>query len=173
MTRQTLPPALGGRSGPTWSLRSSPPSYAHEQLSSQLAALSTLPISLSASASISPSTPTQPNPAYESALHELSSSQPVSRDVLVDVLRNLSSLSRQASAGSGPQLQLSSVDATLHAEVMGRAVTMVWTEVMEVLIAAALALEEERGWWETSVNSRRGVGIYLIQSERPLCVDFD
>lgn len=60
------------------------------------------------------------------------------------------------------------MDATVQAEVMGRAVTMVWKEVLEVLIGIALELEQERSWWESSVNSRRGVGIYLVQSESNL-----
>ena len=36
---------------------------------------------------------------------------------------------------------------------------------MQNLVDGALKLEEERVWWESCINSRRGVGQYLLQSQ--------
>jgi nuclear-control-of-ATPase protein 2 len=153
------------------------PSYAQEQLSTQLSALSTLPLTSStssisfagsnsaATSSLRQSGTASPyhddrdlDPAYVEALNALSASD-VKKEDLVKVLKMLSEQVSANVAGA------SRADAAVREEVLGRATTMAWKEVMEVLIRAALELEEERGWWESSVNSRRGVGIYLIQCE--------
>jgi hypothetical protein len=52
----------------------------------------------------------------------------------------------------------------LENEVISRAATMVWKEVLDAFVRGALELEEERNWWDSVVNSHRGVVIYLIQS---------
>lgn len=148
-------------------LSQSIPSYAQEQLSTQLASLSTLPItgsSSSSSSSLRQAGTASPyrdelDDTYVEALHKLSSSD-VSKEDLIEVLK---SLAEHAGTSGVSARRVSSADAAVQEEVMGRATTMAWKEVMEVLIQSALELEEERGWWEASVNSRRGVGIYLIQ----------
>lgn len=144
------------------------PSYAQEQLSTQLSALSTLPLTSSspaATSSLRRSGTASPyhdedelDPSYVEALSTLSRAD-VSKDELIKLLKTLSK-SELGTASTGNR-----ADAAMREEVMGRATTIAWKEVMEVLIRAALELEEERGWWESSVNSRRGVGIYLIQCE--------
>jgi hypothetical protein len=133
---------------------SPPPSYAEEQLSSHLSTLSTLPVTLEPSLRAAAAPP----PALQSALHELSSTKAIPREKLVEVLKSLSKESVGAyRADEGIKV--------LENEVISRAATMVWKEVLDAFVRGALELEEERNWWEAVVNSHRGVVIYLIQSE--------
>jgi hypothetical protein len=135
---------------------SAPPSYADEQLRAHLASLSVL--------SIAPSTDFQtadakPTPALESALHELTSSSAPDHDKLVSILKDLGKYKEGVSSYA------SGVDEQVEAEVMCRVVILVWKEVLQALVEGALQLEEERIWWDNSLNGRQGVIIYLIQSE--------
>ena len=82
------------------------------------------------------------------------------RDELIDVLR---SLAQEGSSVSG--FSTDDGNKAIEVEEIGRAVTMVWKEDIQALIDCARELEEERSWWEGSVNSRRQIGIYLVQSE--------
>ncbi len=145
---------------------SSPASYAEEKLSNHLGSLSTLPVRLHSSSTqsyTSQQRPTRAKPAFEAALLELSASRPLTTVKVIDVLRSLTKAKDQALIGE--YVAETDVDKLVEAEVMARAVTMVWKEVMQVLLEGALALEEERSWWESSLSSRRGVGTYLVQSE--------
>lgn len=81
---------------------------------------------------------------------------------IVDVLRSLLK-PRDQGVVAGYAVE-SEVDRLVEAELMARAVTMVWKEVIQALLEGALALEAERSWWDASLSSRRGVGIYLVQS---------
>ncbi|KAK4683942.1 nuclear control of ATPase protein 2, partial [Tremellales sp. Uapishka_1] len=137
--------------------RSQPPSFAEEQLSSRLSSLSTLPIALPSSFSAQ-SQNTKPSPALESALQDLSTLKPVTREKLISVLEALVE-SKDAGAYSA-----NDVDRVVEAEIVTRAVTMIWKEVIKVFVNDALDLEDERTWWGASLNSRRGVGIYLLQT---------
>jgi hypothetical protein len=135
---------------------SAPPSYADEQLRAHLASLSVL--------SIAPSTDFQTadakaTPALESALHELTSSLAPDHDKLVAILKDLGKYKEGVSSYA------SGVDEQVEAEVMCRVVILVWKEVLQALVEGALQLEEERIWWDNSLNGRQGVIIYLIQSE--------
>jgi nuclear-control-of-ATPase protein 2 len=138
-----------------------PPSYAEEQLSFHLATLSTVPVSLSTSTTaLKSSTPPPHN--LQSAAHDLSSSKSIPRDKLVELLKSLAKIEGGiASYGADES------NKALEDEVMSRAVTMVWKEVMEAFVQGALELEEERSWWEAVVNSRRGVMTHLVQSKSP------
>jgi nuclear-control-of-ATPase protein 2 len=141
---------------------SPPPSYASEQLHSHLSALSTLPINLpQKSISASSSAPDKPSSALESALHELSSHKLPSREGLKKILKSLV----DAENGSDGFIVQSEIDRVVEGEVLGRAVTIVWKEVLDELMSAALQLDREREWWDNVLNSRQGVGIYLLQSE--------
>jgi len=141
---------------------SSPASYAEEKLSNHLGSLSTLPVHLPQSSTQSyTSQPSRANPVLEAALHELSASRPLTLQKVADVLRSLAK--PRGGVLSGYVVE-SEVDRLVEAEVMARAVTMVWKEVMQVLLEGALALEEEKSWWDASLSTRRGVGIYLVQS---------
>jgi nuclear-control-of-ATPase protein 2 len=135
---------------------STPPSYADEQLRVHLASLSTLSIAPSGDFSTSDAKAT---PALETALHELTSSTAPDRKKLISVLQDL------AKQRDGVASYASQVDELVEAEVMGRAVVLVWKEVLQALVEGALQLEEERSWWDTSLDGRRGVITYLVQSK--------
>jgi hypothetical protein len=135
---------------------SAPPSYADEQLRAHLASLSTLSIAPSTDFSTADAKPT---PALETALHELTASKAPDHDKLVSVLRDLGKYKEGVSSYA------SQVDDLVEAEVMGRAVILVWKEVLQALVDGAQQLEEERSWWELSLNGRQGVIVYLVQSE--------
>ncbi|WVQ83182.1 hypothetical protein IAT38_005321 [Cryptococcus sp. DSM 104549] len=137
---------------------SSTPTYADEQLSAHLSSLSTLPINLPQSSFTTSSVP--PSPRLQSALQDLSSSRPISKEKLIELLESLAS----DQGGAYSAEARNELDGVLEAEVIGRAVTVVWKEVMQVFVEGALKLEEERAWWDASLSSRRGVGIYLIQT---------
>ena len=149
---------------------SSTANYAEEKLFNHLSALSTLSVSLppsSTPSSSSQSRVSRASPTLDTALHELSASRPLTLEKLADVLQ---SLSKPRNQGLSAEYAVDGdVDKLVEAEVMARAVTMVWKEVMQVLLDGALALEEERSWWDASLNTRRGVGIYLVQSTSVGC----
>ncbi|AFR97473.1 hypothetical protein CNAG_04746 [Cryptococcus neoformans var. grubii H99] len=136
-------------------------SYASEQLQSQLSALSTLPITFPPSTQLHVQQSTTPKPHLQSALSELSSSKPISKERLQQILEDLSSAKEQEGYATE---QLSEIDELVEVEVMGRAVTVLWKEVLDAFIDGALNLERERVWWDSVLNSRRGVSVYLIQT---------
>ncbi|WWC86785.1 uncharacterized protein L201_001664 [Kwoniella dendrophila CBS 6074] len=159
------------------------PSYASEQLASHLSSLSTLPISTPPSdltnASSSSSIHSKPNHKLETALHELSSTKHISRDKLIEVLKLLAKDSNHNNliqngyyldsngryqTGRDTDNNTSEIDEEIEIEILGRAITIVWKEILQDLVQGALKLDEERNWWESSLNSRRGVGIYLLQT---------
>lgn len=135
---------------------SAAPSYAEEQLRSHLSSLSTLSIAPAAQFSTND---VKPSPALESALHDLSASKVPDREKLVQILSGLAKQREGVSAYS------SDIDKLVEAEILGRAVILVWKEVLQVLVEGALQLEEERNWWDLSLTGRRGVLLYLVQSE--------
>lgn len=136
----------------------STPSFADEQLSYHLSSLATQPVTVSAQ---STSSSAGPSPRLQTALHDLSHMRPIKRYKLESILRDLQG-PRPASEGYAIENE---VDRAMEAEVLARAVTMVWKEVLQVLLTGCLKLEEERSWWETSLMNPRGVVIYLVQSE--------
>lgn len=135
---------------------SAAPSYAEEQLKSHLSSLSTL--SIAPAAQFSPNE-AKPSPALEAALHDLSASKTPDHEKLVQILRGLAKQREAVSAYA------TEVDKLVEAEVLGRAVILVWKEVLQALVEGALQLEEERSWWDSSLLGRRGVLVYLVQSE--------
>jgi nuclear-control-of-ATPase protein 2 len=139
---------------------SSPPSYAEEQLVTHLSSLSTLAINLppSSQQSYSASPQQKASPHLQAALSELSSTRPLTRQQVVDVLKTLDNLK------SGEYGVTSEIDRVVEAEILSRAVTIVWKDVLEGLLRDALELEEERSWWESTLGSRGGVVVYLLQS---------
>ena len=139
---------------------SPPPTYAEERLGSQLASLSTLPVNLTTS--LSPHKD-RPSPALESALSELTSSKPPNRQELRKALQSLINADEKSGGASGYVVQ-SEIDRVVESEVIARALTIVWKEVLDELLAAALQLEREKIWWDGVLNSRQGVAIYLLQS---------
>lgn len=141
------------------------PSYADEQLKVQLASLSTLSIAPAAGFNASSTSNAKPAPALEVALRDLASSSIPDHDKLVQVLVDLAKHRESVSSYSNE------VDQLVEAEVLGRAVVLVWKEVLQALVEGALQLEEERLWWDNSLAGRQGVLVYLVQSKCPtLCV---
>ncbi|WWC59570.1 uncharacterized protein I303_102126 [Kwoniella dejecticola CBS 10117] len=143
---------------------SSAPSYASEKLSFHLSSLSTLPITtapseLSASSALPVSAVSKPSQKLESALQELSSTNHVSREKLVEVLQTLSDSHNDLTTAEKSQL-----DEEVEVEILSRSIAIIWKEVLQTFLDSALKLDEERGWWEASLNSRRGVGLYLLQT---------
>lgn len=139
---------------------SSTPSYAAEQLTHHLASISTLPIHLNTTSSAQSSQTDRPSSHLESALSELSSSRPPTRDQLLTILQSLA----KQEEGSRYAVQ-SEMDRVVEGEVLGRAVTVLWKEVLDELLRSALQLEAERTWWDNVLNTRLGIPIYLLQSE--------
>lgn len=146
-------------------LFSSPtPTYATEQLTAQLSSLSTLPVNLTSTSTKSLGSSSdidKPSPVLQSALSELSASKPPGRDNLQRVLETLVKSGKDA----GAYVVQSEMDRVVEGEVLGRAVTVLWKEVIADLMTDALEIEREREWWDSVLNSRSGVGIYLVQSE--------
>jgi nuclear-control-of-ATPase protein 2 len=142
-----------------WLITSPTSTYAEEQLHRQLSALSTLPVNFSSSSTFVSNR--KPSPTLENALHVLGGSTPAKRDELVAVLRALAQEGGSGTRGLSPD----DANGAIEAEVIGRAVTMVWKEVIQSLIESALELEEERSWWDANSNSRRQVATYLLQSK--------
>lgn len=134
------------------------PSFASEQLNAKLTALSTLPVQLPQSLS-GDAKATKPSSYLENALHELSSSRPPLREKVVEILKTL------VNPPKAESYVVSEMDQVVEAEVIGRAVTIMWKEILDELLRSAVKLDEERRWWESTLNSRTGVGIYLLQSE--------
>lgn len=139
---------------------SSAQSYASEQLTHHLSSISTLPIHLNTSFTSQSTRTDRPSSHLESALSELSSSKPPTRKQLEDILKSLA----KKDEGSRYAVQ-SEMDRVVEGEVLGRAVTVLWKEVLDELLRSALQLEAERNWWDGVLNSRSGIPIYLLQSE--------
>lgn len=144
---------------------SPPPTFAEEQLGSHLSSISTAPVNIATSASLS-AQKDRPSPALESALSELSSAKPPTRQEVKRILQSLVKAHEElsASAGGSSYVVQSEMDKVVEAEVMARAVTIVWKEILNDLLSAALDLGREKAWWDSLLNSRQGVAVYLIQS---------
>ncbi|ODN79548.1 hypothetical protein L202_03503 [Cryptococcus amylolentus CBS 6039] len=136
------------------------PSYAEEQLTAQLANIATLPVHLPPTAQRL-SASAQPSHHIQAALSDLSDPKQLTRQKLVQVLEGLVE-SREQQVGS--QEQTSELDELFEKEVVGRAVTVLWKEILDEFVQGALKLENERAWWDSVLNSRRGVSYYLIQT---------
>lgn len=138
---------------------SSTPSYAAEQLTHHLSSISTLPVNLTVT-SAQKGHSDKPSRHLEEALSELSASKPPTRDQLIAVLEALA----KQQEGNGRFAVQSEMDRVVEGEVLGRAVTVLWKEVLDELLSDALTLEKEKTWWDGVLNSRTGVPIYLLQS---------
>jgi nuclear-control-of-ATPase protein 2 len=153
--------------------RQTPPSYAHEELNHSLTALSTIPISIPIS--VLGNTDVQPSQAsitIERALRDLSTSKPIDKRQLEGILQSLVDLHENAqSAFNDPQTYGQSVAATTpidkvrEAQIMARAVTVAWKEVLDEFMQSALALEHDLNWWQAVLDSRRDIGLYFVQCE--------
>ena len=154
--------------------RQSPQSYAHEELNHSLTALSTIPISIPVSVLGNSEThgPVSPfSHTIERALSDLSTSRPIDRKQLEVVLQSLIDAHEQtradvsSSSDAVSQQVVTPIDKVREAQIMARAVTVVWKEVLDDLMQGALALEHDLHWWQGVLDSRRDIGLYFIQSE--------
>lgn len=161
----------------SWLIRSMPSSFADEQLSYQLASLSTLPVNLPTSNAFNPSLhehTSKPSPRLQNALHELSSDRPIAKERLVEILESLAHAPPPApTPGRGDYrgyVVESDLDRIIETEVLTRAVMVLWKEVLQSYVDGALKLDDDRAWWDATLSSRSGIMMYLVQSELPFAI---
>ncbi|KAL1407260.1 Nuclear control of ATPase protein 2 [Vanrija albida] len=135
------------------------PSYAEEQLRVHLGSLATLPVAVPA-ASFS-GEPAHPSPQLSHALGELNTSKPPSAKKLASILDELTQPLPAGEVRSSATLE---ADAAAEAEIITRAVSVIWAQVMQAFVDGSLQLEEDRVWWDLSLNSKSGVLVYFVQS---------
>jgi nuclear-control-of-ATPase protein 2 len=133
-------------------------SYAQEQLSVHLTSLTTLPVDIPASELKATAEPSLASDRLQHAISELIQAKPPTLARLGEILQ---SLSKEDVAAA----EVSDLDREAEAEVVTRAVSLIWAHVMEVFVNGALRLEDDRSWWDYSASSRMGTVIYLVQSE--------
>ena len=128
---------------------SSVPSYADEQTAACFSYLALQPGPSKVTAAVGRSG------VLKAVAAEISATRPVSRSRLVELLEQV-----KENAAS-----LDSQDEVTD-EVMARMTALVWREVMRTIVDGAVRVDAERSWWEQVIHSRRGVGVYLVQSEQ-------
>ncbi|KAJ9109213.1 hypothetical protein QFC21_000542 [Naganishia friedmannii] len=150
--------------------RSSAPSYAYEELNHSLTALSTIPVSIPATLIANEYESSSSTPVIRAALRDLSASKPITRSKLVNVLKTIADTQEQQGTGTSAASSASTglaaynaIDKVMEAEIMARAVTVLWREALDTVVEGALALERERVWWEAVVGSRFDISLYFIQ----------
>lgn len=160
-------------------IRQSTPSYAFEELNHSLTALSTIPISIPISVLGNSETGeiSSASSTIERALRDLSTSRPITRKQLEGVLQSLVDIYENAqdsqSQGQGQDhgygqtngVVTTPIDKVREAQIMARAVTVVWREILDELMQGALALEHDLNYWQSMLDSRRDIGLYFVQCE--------
>ncbi|KAJ9125559.1 hypothetical protein QFC22_000521 [Naganishia vaughanmartiniae] len=148
--------------------RSSAPSYAYEELNHSLTALSTIPVSIPATLIANEHESSSSTPVIRAALRDLSASKPITRSKLVNVLKTIADTQEQHAPGAASSASglaaYNAIDKVMEAEIMARAVTVLWREALDTIVEGALALERERVWWEAVVGSSFDISLYFIQS---------
>lgn len=135
-------------------------SYAFEELNHSLTALSTIPVAIPATL-IADDQPASPlTHVIKAALRDLSTSKPITRAKLQSVLQTIADAQSSDVSASATY---NAVDKVMEAEIMARAVTVLWRETLDTVVEGALALERDRVWWEAIVGSRFDVSLYFIQ----------
>ncbi|KAH8090542.1 ATP synthase regulation protein NCA2-domain-containing protein [Filobasidium floriforme] len=154
-------------------IRQATPSYAFEELNHSLTALSTIPISIPISVLGNSETGevSSASGTIERALRDLSTSKPITRKQLEGVLQTLVDLYDNAQAptqeqgyGQSNAVTTTPIDKVREAQIMARAVTVVWREILDDFMQGALALEHDLNYWQTMIDSRRDIGLYFVQS---------
>jgi nuclear-control-of-ATPase protein 2 len=155
-------------------IRQSTPSYAFEELNHSLTALSTIPISIPISVLGNSETGevSSASGTIERALRDLSTSKPITRKQLEGVLQTLVDLYDNAQASTQEQgygqsnaVTTTPIDKVREAQIMARAVTVVWREILDDFMQGALALEHDLNYWQAMLDSRRDIGLYFVQCE--------
>ena len=156
-------------------IRQSTPSYAFEELNHSLTALSTIPISIPISVLGNSETGevSSASGTIERALRDLSTSRPITKKQLEGVLQSLVDLYENAQEAQGQDgaygqsnaVMTTPIDKVREAQIMARAVTVVWREILDQVMQGALALEHDLNYWQSMLDSRRDVGLYFVQCE--------
>lgn len=85
----------------------------------------------------------------------------------MNVLKTIAETQEQHASGVASSASglaaYNAIDKVMEAEIMARAVTVLWREALDTVVEGALALERERVWWEAVVGSKFDVSLYFIQ----------
>jgi nuclear-control-of-ATPase protein 2 len=157
-------------------IRQSTPSYAFEELNHSLTALSTIPISIPISVLGNSETGeiSSVSGTIERALRDLSTSRPITRKQLEGVLQSLVDLYENAQGSQAQDrggysqanaVTTTPIDKVREAQIVARAVTVVWREILDEFMQGALALEHDLNYWQSMLDSRRDIGLYFVQCE--------
>jgi nuclear-control-of-ATPase protein 2 len=155
-------------------IRQSTPSYAFEELNHSLTALSTIPISIPISVLGNSETGevSSASGTIERALRDLSTSKPITRkqlegvlQTLVDLYDNAQTSTQEQGYGQSNAVTTTPIDKVREAQIMARAVTVVWREILDDFMQGALALEHDLNYWQTMLDSRRDIGLYFVQCQ--------
>lgn len=141
--------------------KSPPSSFSGEQLMHNLGTLSSIPVTVSDPSKLSTASSATPSPDLKDALDLLSSSDPPSMHKLANLLHEIASPHGNISGTAN----VSPVDAAAEAEILARAVTIIWSNVTDDLIDSALELDDDLTYWEIGLQSRWGAVMYLVQCE--------
>lgn len=135
-------------------------SFSEEQLKHNLGTLSSIPLTVSDPSKLSAeSTSATPSKKLKDALDELSASDPPSMHKLAHLLKDIA----QPTGNISGIANVSAVDSAAEAEILARAVTIIWSNVTDDLIDSALELDDDLTYWEIGLQSRWGAVIYLVQ----------
>lgn len=141
--------------------RAAPSSFSDEQLKHNLSALSSIPLTVADPSQLSAASVT-PSRQLKDALDQLSSSDTPSMSQLADLLQQVANPPGNV---SGTAANVNAVDAAAEAEILARAVTIIWSNVTSDLIDSALELDDDLTYWELGLQSRWGAVMYLVQCE--------
>lgn len=140
---------------------SPPPSYAQEQLQAHLGQLTTLPVVVPVAAleTTTDVVPSRASDRLQHALAQLTAGKPPSLDKLADILDSVQRADDEVEVS-----EITVLDREAQAEVVTRAVSLIWAHTMQTFVDGALQLEDDRAWWDYAISSRTGTVVYLVQS---------
>ncbi|RSH79789.1 Nuclear control of ATPase protein 2 [Apiotrichum porosum] len=140
---------------------SPPPSYAQEQLQAHLGQLTTLPVVVPVAAleTTTDVVPSRASDRLQHALAQLTAGKPPSLDKLADILDSVQRADDEVEVS-----EITVLDREAQAEVVTRAVSLIWAHTMQTFVDGALQLEDDRAWWDYAISSRTGTVVYLVQT---------
>lgn len=145
-----------------------PTSYAEEQLHGHLVSLATLPVTVTSPTDLPSDVQAQDqddddapfSQSLQDALVVLTQTTPPSAKDIAKMLNKL-----HESRSEIGMYASSKNDRAAEAEIITRSVSIIWAEVLQVFVDSALALEDDKVWWDRALSSRLGPVIYLVQCE--------
>jgi nuclear-control-of-ATPase protein 2 len=84
---------------------------------------------------------------------------------LVDLYDNAQTSTQEQGYGQSNAVTTTPIDKVREAQIMARAVTVVWREILDDFMQGALALEHDLNYWQTMLDSRRDIGLYFVQCQ--------